>query len=122
MTREEIEKRFAEINALAPESLTPEEEAAIAEAEAMDDGSLISYEDLRAELLAIDEARRAGKMKSYTVEEVLAHIDAKIKQAEVERLEDELDRIAYEKAMAEYRANPVTYTMEEVRAMLDEEE
>lgn len=28
----------------------------------------------------------------------------------------------YEKAMAEYRANPVTYTMEEVQAMLEEEE
>lgn len=87
MTREEMEKRFAEINALTPERLTPEEEAAIAEAEAMDDGSLISYEDLRAELLAIDEARRAGRMKSLTVDEVLAHMDAIINQAEAERNE-----------------------------------
>ena len=39
---------------------------------------------------------------------------------EIEALEDEMDRIAYEKAMAEYRANPVTYTMEEVRAKLGE--
>lgn len=35
-----------------------------------------------------------------------------------ERMEDELDRQAYEKAMKEFRANPVTYTHAEVAKML----
>ena len=35
-----------------------------------------------------------------------------------ERREDELDRQAYEKAMEEFRANPVTYTLDEVEKEL----
>ena len=35
-----------------------------------------------------------------------------------ERMEDELDRQAYEEAMNEFRANPVTYTLEEVEKEL----
>ena len=35
-----------------------------------------------------------------------------------ERMEDELDRQAYEKAMEEFRANPVTYTLDEVKKEL----
>ncbi len=35
-----------------------------------------------------------------------------------ERMEDELDRQAYEEAMAEFRKNPVTYTLEEVEKEL----
>lgn len=35
-----------------------------------------------------------------------------------ERMEDELDRQAYEEAMNEFRANPVTYTHAEVAKML----
>lgn len=35
-----------------------------------------------------------------------------------ERMEDELDRQAYEKAMEEFRANPVTYTLDEVEKEL----
>ena len=35
-----------------------------------------------------------------------------------ERMEDELDRQAYEEAMKEFRANPVTYTLEEVEKEL----
>lgn len=35
-----------------------------------------------------------------------------------ERMEDELDRQAYEEAMKEFRANPVTYTHAEVAKML----
>ena len=38
----ELEQRFAEINAREPEELTAEEAAALAEAEAMDDGSSVS--------------------------------------------------------------------------------
>ena len=35
-----------------------------------------------------------------------------------ERMEDELDRQTYEEAMKEFRANPVTYTLEEVEKEL----
>ena len=35
-----------------------------------------------------------------------------------ERMEDELDRQAYEEAMAEFRKNPVTYSHAEVAKML----
>ena len=35
-----------------------------------------------------------------------------------ERIEDELDRQTYEEAMADFRANPVTYTLEDVEKEL----
>ena len=35
-----------------------------------------------------------------------------------ERMEDELDRQAYEEAMAEFRKDPITYTLEEVEKEL----
>jgi hypothetical protein len=37
-----------------------------------------------------------------------------IRQTVIERIENEYDLKAYEKAMKEYRANPVTYTLDEV--------
>ena len=46
----ELEQRFAEINAREPEELTAEEAAALAEAEAMDDGSSVSLDAFKAEL------------------------------------------------------------------------
>ena len=46
----EIEKRFAEINAQAPEELTAGEAASLAQAEAMDDGSAVSLEEFRKSL------------------------------------------------------------------------
>lgn len=42
MTKQEIERRFEEIDLLEPEVLTPEEEQSLAEAEAMDDGSTVT--------------------------------------------------------------------------------
>lgn len=47
LTPEEIEARFAEINAMEPEELTPEEIAGLAEAEAMDDGTTMTLEEFR---------------------------------------------------------------------------
>lgn len=41
-----------------------------------------------------------------------------VRQSVMERIEDELDLQAYEKAMKEYKANPVTYSHNEVREML----
>ena len=42
-----------------------------------------------------------------------------IRQAIIERIEDEYDLRAYEKALAEYRKNPVRYSHEEVKKMLE---
>ena len=50
MSAADIEKRFAEINAREPEILTPDEEASLAAAEAMDDGTSVSLEELKASL------------------------------------------------------------------------
>ena len=41
------------------------------------------------------------------------------RRAVLEKIEDEIDLKAYEKAMEEYKKNPVTYTHEEVAKMLD---
>ena len=43
-----------------------------------------------------------------------------IRQTVLERIEDDYDIRAYKKAMAEYKANPVTYTHAEVVKMLEE--
>lgn len=45
-----------------------------------------------------------------------------IRRTIMDRIEDEIDLRAYEKAMAEYHADPVTYTHEEVLRMLEEDE
>ena len=47
LTPEEIETRFAEIDALGTEKLMPEEEAALAAAEAEDDGSTMTLEEFK---------------------------------------------------------------------------
>ncbi len=49
LTPEEIERRFAAINAKEPVELTPEEAASLAEAEAMDDGTTVSLEEYKAQ-------------------------------------------------------------------------
>lgn len=46
----EIARRFDEINCQPPEALTTEEEASLARAKAMDDGSSVSLSALREEL------------------------------------------------------------------------
>lgn len=50
LTVAEIEQRFAAINAREPEILTPDEEASLVRAEAMDDGTTVSLEALKREL------------------------------------------------------------------------
>ena len=42
-----------------------------------------------------------------------------VRNAIIEKIEDEYDLKAYEKAMKEYKKNPVTYSHEEVAKMLD---
>lgn len=46
----EIEKCIAAVTAKEPEYLTAEEEASLAAAEAMDDGTTVSLDDLKREL------------------------------------------------------------------------
>jgi len=41
-----------------------------------------------------------------------------LRKAALERIEDEYDLKVYEKAMEEYRKNPVTYTLDEVEREL----
>ena len=41
-----------------------------------------------------------------------------IRQSVLERIEEEFDVKAYEDAMAEFRANPVTYSLEEMEKEL----
>lgn len=49
LSQAEIEKRFAEINALPPEELTPDEAESLAEAQRMDDGTEITLDAYKAE-------------------------------------------------------------------------
>ena len=50
LTPEEIEARFAEIDALGTEKLAPEEEAALAAAESEDDGTAMTLEEFKQSL------------------------------------------------------------------------
>lgn len=50
LTASELEARLAAINARNPETLSEEEAASLAEAEAMDDGTTVSLEALKREL------------------------------------------------------------------------
>ncbi len=50
LTREEIQRRFDEINARPAVTLTPEEAASLAEAEAVNDGTLVSLEEFKRSL------------------------------------------------------------------------
>lgn len=55
-----------------------------------------------------------------TVSLRLDNSDAELfRQTVLERIEDELDLKAYEEAMAEYKADPTTYSLEEVIRELD---
>lgn len=53
-----------------------------------------------------------AEMQGISVSELL-------RRSVMERIEDEFDLKAYEEAMAEYRKNPVTYSLDEVIEELD---
>ena len=55
--------------------------------------------------------RNYASLKGVTVSEA-------IRRAVMEKIEDDIDLAAYERAMAEYRANPVSYTQDEVERIL----
>lgn len=58
--------------------------------------------------------RKYAELKKMSVSEL-------IRQTVLERIEDEFDLAAYEKAIKEYRKNPVTYSHKEVVQMLENE-
>ena len=58
--------------------------------------------------------RKYAELKKMSVSEL-------IRQTVLERIEDEFDLAAYEKAIEEYRKNPVTYSHKEVVQMLENE-
>ncbi len=55
--------------------------------------------------------KKYAKMHGMTMSEL-------IRTSVIERIEDEYDLAAYEKAMEEFKANPVTYTLDEVEKEL----
>jgi len=56
--------------------------------------------------------KKYAELNGLTVSEL-------VRQSVIERIEDEYDLKAYEKAIAEYKKNPVTYSHEEVAKMLE---
>ena len=59
-----------------------------------------------------DLFKRYADMHGISVSEL-------IRQSVISRIEDEFDLQAYDKAMAAYKENPVTYTHDEVKKMLE---
>lgn len=55
--------------------------------------------------------KKYAEMNGITVSEL-------VRQSVIECIENEYDLKAYEKAMAEYKANPVTYSLDEVEKEL----
>lgn len=56
--------------------------------------------------------KKYAKLHNLTVSEL-------VRQTLLERIEDELDLKSYEESLAEYKANPVTYSHEEVKRMME---
>ena len=66
--------------------------------------------------LRIDEEdailfKKYAKLKGITLSEL-------IRDSVIKRIEDEYDLKAYEEAMAEFRANPITHSLDEVEKEL----
>lgn len=55
--------------------------------------------------------RRYAELNDVSISEL-------VRKALMEKIEDEIDLKLWEKAMAEYRQNPVTYSHEEAKKML----
>ncbi len=57
-------------------------------------------------------------IKSYARQKNMS-VSELIRQTVLEKIEDEFDLEIYEKSIAEYKANPVVYPHEKVKAMLE---
>lgn len=58
--------------------------------------------------------RKYAEMKKMSVSEL-------IRETVLERIDDEFDLVAYDKAMEEYRKNPVIYAHRDVIRLLEDE-
>ena len=58
-----------------------------------------------------EQVRSFAKLKNISVSELF-------REAVLDRIEDEIDRRAFDKAMAEFKKNPVTYSLDEVEREL----
>lgn len=72
-----------------------------------------SVADLAFEGLTATDANVAAMRRIVTGETTL--------ESELDALDEKYDRQAYEKAMADYRANPKTYSLDEVESELADE-
>lgn len=61
--------------------------------------------------------RDAALVKDYAAMNNMSVSDL-IRQSVIDRIEDEYDLRAYDKAMAEFQKNPKTYTLDEVEEAL----
>lgn len=59
-----------------------------------------------------DLFKRYAAMKGISVSEM-------VRQSVLARIEDEIDLEAYDQALAAYQLNPITYTHDEVKRMLE---
>ena len=57
-------------------------------------------------------------IKSYAALNGISVSEA-VRRAVIERIEDEFDLKAYDEALAEYKKNPVTYTLDEIERELE---
>ena len=57
-------------------------------------------------------------IKSYAALNGISVSEA-IRRAVIERIEDEFDLKAYDKALEEYKKNPVTYSLDEIERELE---
>jgi hypothetical protein len=55
--------------------------------------------------------KKYAKMHNISISEL-------VRDSVIARIEDEIDLAAYDKAMAEYRKDPTTYSHEEIKKML----
>ena len=58
-----------------------------------------------------DLIREYAKVKNMSISEL-------VRSAVIEKIEDEIDLAAYNRAVSAYHANPVTYTLDEVEKEL----
>lgn len=75
-------------------------------------GRVIMTVSLRLDNSDAELIKAYAEMNGISVSELF-------RQTVLERIEDELDLKAYEEAMAEYKADPTTYSLEEVIRELD---
>lgn len=71
--------------------------------------------------MSIIQARLTGTEEKLVMQYVKVNnisVSDLIRKSVIEKIEDEIDLKLYEEAMADFKKNPVTYTLEEVKREL----